>query len=179
MPSGSRTTSVHVLLSLSGEACPSTPLQWQPCPWRIWWGSLPLQLHGLIQVHSSLQFMSNSLKSVHISCAERDNSVIKAMELQLPQNNISRSPSPASHQVVFFFWFFSLFVFIFMDYSSVGQPGVFVINSKLWRKQHMQEVVIFSKPSPKGERNLKNTIKYKFEFVFVTKHYRLSIRKVM
>ena len=59
-----------------------------------------------------------------------------------------------------------------MDYSSVGQPGVFVINSKLWRKQHMQEVVIFSKPSPKGERNLKNTIKYKFEFVVVTKHYR-------
>lgn len=33
------------------------------------------------------------------SCAERDNSVIKAMELQLPQNNISRSPSPASHQL--------------------------------------------------------------------------------
>ena len=167
MPSGSRTTSVHVLLSLSGEACPSTPLQWQPCPWRIWWGSLPLQLHGVIQVLSNLQFMYNSLNLCTsavrrgITPSSRPWSC-NSLKTTYQDHRAQRHTRWCSSS----FYFRARWLFIFIAHSLDGQPGIFVINSKLWRKQHMQEVVIFSKPSPKGERNLTKTIiKYKFELV--------------
>ena len=115
LPSGARSTPIHVLLSFSWATCPSSPYnQWQPCAQRFWWGSLKLKLHGTVQV--MFKFCPDvSLGNFYCacSCMGMDLSSIKTMELYL-QNNILPTPSPLFKQVIHLYWECSASVFLLL-----------------------------------------------------------------